>query len=293
MRGSAFFGRPALSLLTMSLIACGPPALGPGDSDDGHETSSTTVTPDLPSTDTEADTEADTADDEDEAGFVPDYARPVPPCDPFEQDCPEGEKCVAYAAGQWWDSNKCVPVLGSQAVGEPCTYGGPEEATDNCDATSGCWNVEEIEGEWSGTCHAFCTGSDDDPMCAEGSQCLISSDPVVVFCIPTCDPLVQDCDEGLGCYWASNDFSCILTQDDIPAGQACGYINDCSPGLICVDGLALPSCEDAACCTPYCELMAGDAQCDAIPGTSCLPFFEQGLELPGYELVGLCIVDEP
>jgi hypothetical protein len=48
----------------------------------------------------------------------------------FQQDCPEGEKCVAFAsAGDDWDATKCVPVTGSQAADEPCSYGGMVEAT--------------------------------------------------------------------------------------------------------------------------------------------------------------------
>ena len=34
-------------------------------------------------------------------------------CDPYAQDCPEGEKCVPYAStGSDWNANKCVAIMG-------------------------------------------------------------------------------------------------------------------------------------------------------------------------------------
>ncbi len=50
----------------------------------------------------------------------------VTPCDVFKQDCPEGEKCSAYAddGGTSWNASKCVPVNGDGQPGEPCTVEG-------------------------------------------------------------------------------------------------------------------------------------------------------------------------
>ena len=52
----------------------------------------------------------------------------------------------------------------------------------------------------------------------------------------------------------------------------------------------LPDCQGSGCCTPFCEVMLGDAQCDAVPGTSCVPFWEEGLAPEGYEHIGVCVV---
>src|SRR5262245_45731356 len=59
-------------------------------------------------------------------GFVPmTDVSAVAECDPFAQDCPEGEKCVAYGStGGELDANKCVPITGSGMPGDPCIYGG-------------------------------------------------------------------------------------------------------------------------------------------------------------------------
>jgi hypothetical protein len=209
------------------------------------------------------------------------------PCDTFAQDCPEGEKCVPYASsGDVWDDSKCVPVLGDQAMGEPCTYDGAAEGTDDCDATSLCWGVDEND---QGTCHAFCMGTPDTPECPPMTECSVSGSGVINLCLPNCDPLLQDCNEGAGCYWANVTFNCIFTvREGIPIGEPCGYINDCVPGSMCVDGSVLPDCAGSACCTSFCDVTLGDAQCDVLPGTVCVAFFEEGLAPEGYEDVGVC-----
>ncbi|PRP96225.1 ribulose phosphate epimerase [Enhygromyxa salina] len=282
-----------LSLLTG--IACGPAGITAQTSTDETDTSSAEVTAESSSTDPEptSTTETSSTDDGTETfGFVPDYDGATSPasCDMFMQDCPDGEKCVPYSStGGSWDDHKCVPILGDQAPGESCTLSDIMEATDNCDAISYCWDVQLVDGEPVGTCAAFCTGTPDDPKCPPGSACLISGDSTITLCIFTCDPLVQDCDQGLACYWANDDFNCIFTTRDIPAGQPCGFINDCALGLMCVSGESLPDCAGSACCSPFCALSSGDASCAAVPGTSCVPFFDVDPP-PNYEDVGICVV---
>jgi hypothetical protein len=198
---------------------------------------------------------------------------------------------VPYAStGDSWDDNKCVPVTGSQAAGEPCIYGGIVEATDDCDSNSVCWNVEDVDGQPIGTCHPFCMGSPEDPICPVGSFCSLNGDGTIVLCLSTCDPLLQDCADGMGCYWGSDKFVCAFTNMDLPPGAACSFINDCDRGLMCVPAEVIPDCLGASCCTPFCELMLGDAQCDAVPGTSCVPFWEEGFAPEGYEQLGICVV---
>ncbi|MFO7564237.1 MAG: VWA domain-containing protein [Enhygromyxa sp.] len=101
-------------------------------------------------------------------------------CDPFAQDCPEGEKCVAYAsAGGSLDANKCVPVNGEAMPGEPCSYAGVVEATDDCDASSYCWDVSDS----TGTCAQFCQGVADAPQCPEGFDCLLAYSGALNLCL--------------------------------------------------------------------------------------------------------------
>jgi hypothetical protein len=196
---------------------------------------------------------------------------------------------IATSGGSW-DANACVPVNGDQAPGEPCIYTGRDAGTDDCDATSLCWNVIEIEGELVGECLPFCMGSPDGPICPADSQCPISGDGTINVCLTTCDPIAQGCRDGLGCYWASSEFLCVVSLDDIPSGEPCGFINDCAPGLGCFTAEVLPDCDGSACCSPFCDLELGDQHCASLPGTSCSSFFEQGTAPPGYEHVGVCIL---
>jgi hypothetical protein len=254
-----------------------------GDDATGDGDPTTTTTGD-------GDGDASTTSDPTTTGvFVPDDdIGGVSECDPFMQDCPDGEKCVPYGStGGNWDANKCVPVTGSGAAGDSCTYGGVVEATDDCDANSHCWDVMDVDGMNVGVCTQFCSGTADDPMCPPSTSCLIANDGSINLCIQNCDPLLQDCNAGLACFWANGNFNCIFTTQDIPTGEPCGYINDCVAGNLCADAANLPACNGSACCASYCSI--SDPTCpDA--ATECAPFFEEGMAPPGYEDVGVCLL---
>jgi hypothetical protein len=292
--------RSKLVVLALFGLACGPPKLIGGDSDaDGESGDATTGdattgdAPSNPSTSSSANSstsDTDTGDedtsDEDTLFFVPAYDIDGCECDPFAQDCPEGEKCVPYAStGGEWDANKCVPVTGDQATGEPCTYGGRLEATDDCDAMGIC---VDRDGDMLGTCHAFCPGTADNPQCPDNLLCEISNEGSATLCVEQCNPLLQDCEQPSACYWDNTGFHC-LAGGDLAVGEPCGYANECPPGNQCVEAALLPSCDGEACCTGICELGLDENLC-LLPGTACVPFFEQGDAPKGLEHVGLCLV---
>jgi hypothetical protein len=298
-----------VSLVLLCCVGCGPPRLTgtAGDSSstdisstdssstDGNSTDASST--DANSTDgnsTDASSTDDGSETSDTLNFVPigDLIGLLE-CDPFEQDCPHGEKCVPYAStGSWWDANRCVPVLGSQAVGAQCTFTNIVEANDDCDETSFCWNATEMEGEMVGTCHGLCTGSLEMPECPDGHHCLLSSDSVVTLCFPQCDPITQDCVDGIACYWSGSAFICTQTLElpGTPPGQPCGWVNDCEAGSLCVDTSLMPDCLGSGCCASFCDLGLGDAQCAAVPGTTCVPFWEQGMAPADLEHVGICVL---
>lgn len=204
-------------------------------------------------------------------------------CDEFAQDCPEGEKCVPHAStGGAWDAT-CVPVLGDGMIGEPCTYAGPIEATDDCDASSACWLVDE---QGMGTCTGFCGGSAQAPECPLDQYCL-QLDGAVAFCVDGCNPLEQACPEGQACVWTGETFACTLTAAKFPAGEPCGDFDDCGISMICVDAASLPSCGGASCCAEFCDLDCPDL-CSQV-GTSCVPFFAMGEAPPGEGDIGVCV----
>jgi hypothetical protein len=210
-------------------------------------------------------------------------------CDIFLQDCAPGEKCVPYSAnGGNWDANKCVPVLGDGMIGDPCTWGGIVEATDDCDENSACWDVKAVGNDVLGTCTAFCGGTSEDPICAEGTSCLQGSNGAIAFCVDGCNPLTQECEAGEACFWTTDSFSCVFTTTDLPTGQPCGFINDCAEGNGCVAGEYVPNCNGANCCAAFCDLDCGGDVC-AIPNTTCVPFFGEGMAPIGSADVGMCL----
>ncbi len=92
---------------------------------------------------------------------------PKPDCDPFAQDCPEGQKCAAVITdgGSAWDATRCVDVIGTDKPGEPCTMEDVASGVDSCIEGAMCWDVAEGVGE----CVAQCTGSGEAPVCENGA----------------------------------------------------------------------------------------------------------------------------
>jgi hypothetical protein len=235
-----------------------------------EETEESTESTSEDATETETETETETQDTFD-TFFVPEGDIGGDACDPFAQDCPDGEKCVAYSMqGGSWDANKCVPVLGNQAVGDACVSDGIMEGTDNCDANGFCFFE---------VCTGFCGGSPFDPECPPEFGCVQSNESLNA-CMQQCDPLVQDCAAGQGCYFVPDQFLCLPTAGDIPAGEPCGFLNDCASGSNCIDASLVPNCAGPACCSPFCDLQGVDG-CAVVPGTVCGEFTPE---------VGICLL---
>lgn len=278
-------------------LACGPSQPGGASAESGASSddpeSGPSETTDASQSNTDESETTDVTSTE-TMGFVTDPSPDLPEeCDVFAQDCSEGSKCVPWVEtdGSTWLGFTCVPVLGDQAPGEPCTLDFSTSA-DDCDATSSCFSYAMFDGVMEGHCHAFCTGSTDDPMCEPDAdyQCVIGNGyPGPALCVPKCDPLQQDCGAGLSCHWLGYFFGCTALEGEGGPGEACAGGGECSAGQVCMDGEWLPDCA-GSCCTPYCALSLGDEACAVLPGTSCVPFFEQGMAPAGYEDIGACLM---
>ena len=213
-------------------------------------------------------------------------------CDVFAQDCPRGEKCTAWGADSSWTGTKCVPVTGDQQPGEPCTAPqGGSAGNDDCRLGAMCWDVDGVDG----TCIALCTGTPDEPVCAAKTTCIITNDDVLNLCLPTCDPLLQDCADGDVCIAVDGDFICVfeVSGESGAANESCESLNSCDPGLACVPSeTASMVCLDNAlisCCQPFCDLTVMDPACPN-PDQVCVPWFDpmMGEVPPGMEDVGFC-----
>jgi len=298
-RAITFDPARAAKLTLIALGALGLSACGSGSAGGSEEGMTVTTSPGSATTDgSEATSVISTSTGEDtstESGmmtFVPDrdFAALYGECDPFSQDCPEGEKCVPYApTGSHLGANKCVMIEGDTPPGQPCISDGLGEASDSCDGDSYCWNTEEIDGEHQGVCAGFCAGAPDNPMCPEGQVCLISNDGALSVCVDSCDPLAQDCANDWTCHVQLGQTLLGCWEGELGEGEACvggeHLYDDCGPGLTCVGAQWLPMCAGERCCTGICDL--ANPSC-TLPGTTCaLPWMES---LPGHDDLGICIV---
>jgi hypothetical protein len=213
------------------------------------------------------------------------------------QDCPDDQKCAPWDnTGQGvWNATKCVPVDPDPAqLGKPCrAEGSPTSGIDDCDHGSICWGVDP--DTLAGTCVAQCQGSEADPSCPEGLLCSVTNGGVLTLCLEPCDPVMQDCPQGEGCYGVGPYFVCMPEQSLAPGtyGQPCDQIPACTSGFFCVAAAHVPECEGTdGCCTSFCDLSDADpdATCAAFsPTLVCLPWYGRDDARAGYEHVGLCI----
>ncbi|MCY0985539.1 ribulose phosphate epimerase [Nannocystis sp. ILAH1] len=213
-------------------------------------------------------------------------------CDPFADDCPEGQKCTGYGDGgdNGWHQLKCVPIDPQpDQAGDPCTVvGAVNSGVDSCDEGLICFWVDQ---NLQGTCVPWCSGSFEEPTCEDPDAfCNVSGDSVLSLCLGTCDPLLQDCQPGDACYQhPSRDvFTCVpdLSLDEGELFDPCEYINVCDPGLACLPAELTAECDPMTygCCVPFCDLI----QPNTCPGEGqeCLPALAD--PPPKYENVGVC-----
>jgi len=208
-------------------------------------------------------------------------------CDPWVQDCPEGFKCAPDLSQEGFITRShCVPLSGNPGqLGDPCTPG-DVPGGDTCDIYAFCENADRTE---PGTCGELCRGSPEAPICSAGHVCLPLG--AINLCRERCNPLIQDCAEGQGCYQVIGlDFVCVDTVGGYGPGEPCGGgVNACSPGLACVASSSVLKCPDTHCCTEFCPLNESDFSCaDAGSGAECVPWFSQDEAPPGLEAVGVC-----
>src|SRR5690606_20362659 len=97
-----------------------------------------------------------------------------------------------------WGINVCVDVGGEGAVGDPCdVVDGKYTGIDNCDVGTLCMLTDE-EGK-GGVCVEFCSTEDTCPQ-TPTANCVVYNDGSLPICLGSCDPIVQDCAAGQGCY---------------------------------------------------------------------------------------------
>lgn len=283
------------------LGGCGPTIVLPGDEGPTEEmtvgtTMGSSATAALPTPPPDPSTGlADDSGDgpSDPGGFLPfNDLGPDQWCDLFSQNCPPGLKCMPYAddGGQIWNAAGCFPVVEDpDEVGEPCTIEG--NGIDTCDIGMICWDADPHTQMES--CVSMCNGHESDSICTDPDTfCAQDGTGLLALCLPTCDPLNQDCPDDLGCYPFINRFTCISDASGPQGapGQTCQSINTCDPGSACVSPEFVPGCEAPdLCCSAFCPI--GEPPTACLPGQVCVPWYRE-LGDSSYEDVGLCGLPE-
>ncbi|MCY1062351.1 hypothetical protein [Nannocystis sp. SCPEA4] len=219
-------------------------------------------------------------------------------CDSYAQDCPEGQKCVPYSGDGdlSWETLGCFDVVPRpDGEGEPCeVFESAVSGKDSCAEGLMCWDVDLDTG--IGTCLALCGGSVEEPTCPDPNT-FCSVGRLLSLCFPYCDPLAQDCEGGDLCVPNQSNpggWLCVLdaSGEEGQVFDTCGYLNDCDAGLYCTPPEYGAECEQngTGCCLPYCDTSLPNT-CPG-EGQVCIPWYEDGQALPGYENVGLCGVPQ-
>lgn len=217
-------------------------------------------------------------------------------CHARDQACPPGQKCTLVTVNeQPWTASGCVPAQpDGGGFNAPCKVLTPDEpfsGLDDCAIGFVCVNFDKT-GE-GGDCVEICDEDDECPNTNGGDAfCAIGRSSPLGICSALCDPLIQDCPAGQGCYGDSGwpGFLCIKSAPQDGSGEdgsPCEFTNACAAGFSCVMASQVEGCDPgkSGCCTPYCTV-GDEAAC--APSEGCVPFYE---EPPvGLEKVGVCMI---
>lgn len=221
-------------------------------------------------------------------------------CDIWNNDCPQGEKCMPWAddGGNSWNATKCTPIAENPGqIGDPCTVvGSAVSGQDDCVEGAMCWAVDA--GTRAGYCIAFCQPNADNATCDDPETvCLLAAESSVPVCLPLCSPFVGDCPTDREvCVSRGQDFRCEpdASGEEGAWGDPCALVGACDPGLFCASPSQVPGCMTSGCCSEFCDINLGDSQCTGFAeGQQCLPWWnENESPSPRWADVGFCGVPQ-
>lgn len=97
-----------------------------------------------------------------------------------------------------------------------------------------------------------------------------------------CDPIAQDCDHGLGCYF--HRLPLCAASDGLELDEPCDAEFACAPGLDCVSSAEAP---DEYFCEPYCD--ANDPESPLACDTLCPDNYFSDTDVDGNVLASVCL----
>ncbi len=213
-------------------------------------------------------------------------------CDVWAQDCGRGYRCSPWAndGGDVWNATRCSQIDPSPGdVGDPCTVeGAVASGQDSCGGDSMCFNVDPETLE--GTCVAFCSGDQQNPMCSPDSICVNSNEGALPLCHRVCDPLLQDCPDGEACYGVGepeNSDPLVCMREGVGVRALSGARSAMCPlGSTGVPPSFIAACaDDEPCCAQWCSLSEPNS-CDE--GLECVPWYDENV-IPGPFPQGVCV----
>lgn len=185
------------------------------------------------------------------------------PCEPLvaPSSCSWFQKCSLLALPGPY---VCLTPTDDRRDYEPC------EAETDCAADFACVRY----GEGPSYCVQFCGTDDDCPQAGGLELCLRRNFPErpPVFCerVQACSPdQPSSCPAGQSCYpykSSGRNHDGVLglcrTTGGKPQGAPCDYLNDCAPGLACLEAYpgAQPTCRPL-CTTDYTTLRCQTGSC--------------------------------
>lgn len=222
-------------------------------------------------TDTAADTAADT-----------DTGDMILPCETWDDNCPDGMKCIPYGMGTW-NAQGCFDVIDRPGeLGDPCQALDPEQTNaDTCGKGLFCW-VSTL------TCMPLCQGSPSSFLCPDGFACATANNLVLAVCLPACDPRKLDCNsENEVCAFSLGIFECIQRQSELAVFSPCQTNNQCANGLACHSSDVAAECDQdfGSCCTALCTTDMAEP-CPGV-GQNCVPLLSLP-DVPEYQDLGFC-----
>jgi hypothetical protein len=274
-----------MALLTALLAGCG---LGPSAGGNVTEAATTTGS----TGDTGAMTVTPTTGSVVDLGAADDGS-----CDVWQQDCPEGEKCVPSPreGENAWSEARCAPLFEEVLeAGDSCiTLPWPSidtEAIDNCVEGTLCWSHENRFTVLPYACIPQCSGGPEEPQCPPGQACNVRDGQLALCERIRCDPTYPWCLDGRSCVFDGvDDFRCVPGPAVDGTGfSPCEMPTDCAPGQLCAAAELAPGfcqADSASCCLPVCDL--DFPACNAEP-LVCVPFFAAGTAPPEHANVGVC-----
>ncbi|MBK6917375.1 MAG: hypothetical protein IPH07_08255 [Deltaproteobacteria bacterium] len=226
-----------------------------------------------------------------------DALQPGDDCEPIEQGCAPGFKCVWYlpeGGERRREAGRCIPVTGDGQPFEPCSLpnGIGPEITDDCGADSYCLEVYGLSDH--GFCAPFMDGPLDDCRRYPGARPALEngSDFPSACLIYECQPLVEGaCPAGMQCIfypaflYGANMCWFVPPMPAPPLGAPCAP-GECGPAQLCLRDEFLPACDSDRCCAQWCDLRA--PTCDD-PATICehTGIYDRD---PAFEWLGACVV---